>query len=67
LNWIGTTCLTDGRIDDYAETWGVLFDAIGDARANGIPFDEGRTQPWKEGKRMNFEDYALTKEGWIRR
>jgi hypothetical protein len=24
-------------------------DAGGDARANGVPFDEGRTQPWKEG------------------
>jgi hypothetical protein len=27
----------------------VLADAGGDARANSIPFDEGRTQPWKEG------------------
>jgi hypothetical protein len=26
-----------------------LFDAGGDARANGARFDEGRTQPWKEG------------------
>jgi hypothetical protein len=41
--------LVDGREDDYAETWGLLFDAAGDARANGVPFDEGRTQPWKEG------------------
>jgi hypothetical protein len=41
--------LADGREDDYAETWGLLFDAGGDARANGVPFDEVRTQPWKEG------------------
>jgi hypothetical protein len=27
---------------------GTLFDAAGDARANGVPFDEGRTQSWKE-------------------
>jgi hypothetical protein len=24
-------------------------DAGGDARTNGVRFDEGRTQPWKEG------------------
>jgi hypothetical protein len=24
-----------------------LFDTGGDARANGIPFDVGRTQPWR--------------------
>jgi hypothetical protein len=41
--------LADGGEDAYAETWGLLFDAGGDARANGVPFDEGRTQPWKEG------------------
>ena len=41
--------LADGGEDDYAETWGLLFDAGGDARANRIPFDEDRTQPWKEG------------------
>ena len=29
--------LADGREDDYAETWGLLFDAGGDARANGVP------------------------------
>jgi hypothetical protein len=29
-------------------TWGLLFDAGGDARANGLPFDEERTSPWKE-------------------
>jgi hypothetical protein len=39
----------EGREDDYADTWGLLFDTGGGARANGIPFDEGRTQPWKEG------------------
>ena len=41
--------LADGGEDAYAETWGLLFDAGGDARANAVPFDEGRTQPWKEG------------------
>jgi hypothetical protein len=41
--------LANGGEDDYAETGGLLFDVGGDARANGIPFDEGRTQPWKEG------------------
>lgn len=41
--------LAEGREDDYANTWGLLFDAGGDARANGIPFDVGRTQPWREG------------------
>src|SRR5258708_15261434 len=40
--------LADGGEDDYAETGGLLFDAGGDARANGVPFDEGRTQPWKK-------------------
>jgi hypothetical protein len=39
----------EGREDDYPDTWGVLFDAGSDARANGIPFDEKRTAPWKEG------------------
>jgi hypothetical protein len=41
--------LAEGGEDDFAATWGVLFDAGGDARVNGIPFDRGRTQPWKEG------------------
>jgi hypothetical protein len=35
--------LADGGEDAYAETWGLLFDAGGDARANRVPFDEGRT------------------------
>jgi hypothetical protein len=41
--------LACGESDDYGETWGLLFDAGGDARVNGITFDERRTQPWKEG------------------
>ncbi|MGA3010501.1 MAG: hypothetical protein ABSD72_09590 [Terracidiphilus sp.] len=41
--------LACGEYDDYGETWGLLFDAGGDARVNGIAFDERRTQPWKEG------------------
>jgi hypothetical protein len=41
--------LADGGEDDYPETWGLLFDAGGDARVNGISFDEERTAPWKEG------------------
>src|ERR1700729_572332 len=39
--------LAEGGEDDYANTWGLLFDTGGDARANGIPFDVGRTQPWR--------------------
>lgn len=27
----------------------MLFDAGGDARVNGVGFDENRTDPWKEG------------------
>lgn len=41
--------LTEGGADDYGEAWGALFDAGGDARVNGIEFDERRTDPWKEG------------------
>lgn len=41
--------LADGGKDDFEETWGLLFDAGGDARVHGIEFDENRTQPWKEG------------------
>jgi hypothetical protein len=41
--------LADGETDDYGENWGLLFDAGGDARVNGIAFDSRRTQPWKEG------------------
>ena len=41
--------LAEGGEDDYPETWGLLFDAGGDARVNGIPFDDERTAPWKEG------------------
>lgn len=41
--------LVEGESDDYGENWGLLFDAGGDARVNGIGFDEQRTQPWKEG------------------
>jgi hypothetical protein len=41
--------LAAGEEDDYPETWGMLFDAGGDARVAGIPFEENRTAPWKEG------------------
>jgi hypothetical protein len=41
--------VAEGREDDYPDTWGLLFDAGGDARVNGIPFDDQRTAPWKEG------------------
>ncbi len=40
--------LAAGGEDDYPETWGILFDAGGDARVAGIPFEENRTAPWKE-------------------
>jgi hypothetical protein len=41
--------LEEGREDDFGATWGVLFDAGGDARSHGIEFDANRTEPWKEG------------------
>ncbi len=41
--------IAEGKEDDFPEAWWLLFDADGDARVNGIPFDEERTDPWKEG------------------
>jgi hypothetical protein len=41
--------IAEGREDAYSETWGLLVDAGGDARVNGIAFDEDRTAAWKEG------------------
>jgi len=41
--------LAERGVDDFPETWGILFDVGADARVNGIPFDTERTQPWKEG------------------
>jgi hypothetical protein len=41
--------IAEDREDDYPDTWGLLFDAGGDARVNGIPFDDERTAPWKVG------------------
>jgi hypothetical protein len=41
--------LAEGREDNFEITWGNLFDAGEEARANGIPFEQERTQPWKEG------------------
>lgn len=41
--------LAEGGEDAFPGTWGLLFDAGGDARVNGISFDEERTQPWKDG------------------
>ncbi len=41
--------LAEGKEDDFEATWGLLFDAGGDARVYGITFDESRTAPWKEG------------------
>jgi hypothetical protein len=35
----------EGGEDDYPETWDLLFDAGGDARVNGIPFDDERSAP----------------------
>ncbi len=39
----------EGREYRFEETWGNLFDSREEARANGVPFDEDRTEPWKEG------------------
>jgi hypothetical protein len=41
--------LAEGREDNYSDTCNLLFDGGGDARVNGVPFDEDRTEPWKEG------------------
>jgi len=41
--------LAEGREDHFEDTWGNLFDSGEEARANGVPFDEQRTEPWKEG------------------
>jgi hypothetical protein len=41
--------VAEGLEDDYMYTWGLLFDGGRDARMNGIPFDAGRTRPWKQG------------------
>jgi hypothetical protein len=41
--------LNEGGEDNYPKTWGLLYDAGGDARANRVPFDDCRTEPWKEG------------------
>jgi hypothetical protein len=40
--------IAEGGEDEFPGTRGLLFDAGGDARVKGIPFDEGRTAPWKE-------------------
>ncbi len=39
----------EGMEYHFEDTWGHLFDSGEEARANGIPFDEDRTEPWKEG------------------
>ncbi len=41
--------LSEGREDHFEATWGNLFDSGEEARVNGVPFDEERTAPWKEG------------------
>ena len=41
--------MEEGREDGYAGTRRLLFDAGHSARENGIPFDEARTAPWKQG------------------
>ena len=38
-----------GREDHFEGIRGNLFDSGKAARANGISFDEDRTEPWKEG------------------
>jgi len=41
--------VAEGREDHFEDTRGNLFDSGKAARANGISFDEDRTEPWKEG------------------
>jgi hypothetical protein len=48
-SWPANHAIAEGREDEYSHTWGLLCDAGGDARVNGIPFSEERTAPWKEG------------------
>src|SRR6266852_4223857 len=35
--------IAEGGEEEFTETWGTLYDIGGDARVNGIPFDEHRT------------------------
>ena len=39
----------EGREYHFEETWGNLFDSGEEARANGVAFEDERTEPWKEG------------------
>ncbi len=41
--------LAEGREYRFEETWGNLFDSGEEARVNGVPFEDERTEPWKEG------------------
>jgi hypothetical protein len=41
--------IAEGRGGEFTETWFTLYDIGGDARVNGIRFDEHRTEPWKLG------------------
>jgi hypothetical protein len=41
--------IAEGREGEFTETWFTLYDIGGDARVNGIRFDEHRTEPWKLG------------------
>jgi hypothetical protein len=41
--------IAQGGEEEFTETWGTLYDIGGDARVNGILFDEQRTEPWKLG------------------
>ncbi|NYF91413.1 hypothetical protein HDF08_003515 [Edaphobacter lichenicola] len=41
--------LEEGGEDNFVETWGLLFYAGSQAKANGIPFDSARSDLWKEG------------------
>jgi hypothetical protein len=42
--------IAEGGEEEFTETWGTLYDIGDDARVNGIPFDEHRTEPWKLGR-----------------
>jgi hypothetical protein len=41
--------LAEGGEDRFEDTWGNLFDSGEEARANGVPFEAERTEPWKKG------------------
>src|SRR5712692_9826665 len=63
--------IAEGGEEEFTETWGTLYDIGGDARVNGIPFDEYRTEPWKLGWGNDLRREAMSESDmqseWERR